>query len=82
MQELRRLQAQLRRMPQNRSQAADCYRLSRKIERLKYQLALGLFPDVGIKTQRADSVTLLGRAIAIIPRGRPLLQQPQSADRL
>jgi hypothetical protein len=47
MDELRRLQAQLRRMRQNRSPAADCYQLWRRIERLKYQLALGLFPDVG-----------------------------------
>ncbi len=47
MAELRRLQAQLRRMRQNGSRAADCYQLWRKIERLKYQLALGLFPDHG-----------------------------------
>jgi hypothetical protein len=47
MDELRRLQAQLRRMRQNGTPAADCYQLWRKIERLKYQLALGLFPDVG-----------------------------------
>ena len=47
MDELRRLQAQLRRLRQNGSPAADCYQLWRKIERLKHQLALGLFPDVG-----------------------------------
>ena len=47
MEELRRLQAQLGRMRQNGSPAADCYQLWRKIERLKHQLALGLFPDVG-----------------------------------
>jgi hypothetical protein len=47
MKELRRLQAQLRRMRQNGCSAADCYQLWRKIERLKHQLALGLFPDVG-----------------------------------
>ena len=47
MDELRRLQVQLRRMWQNGSPATDCYQLWRKIERLKYQLALGLFPDVG-----------------------------------
>jgi hypothetical protein len=47
MTELRRLQAQLRRMRQNGSPASDCYQLWRKIDRLKYQLALGLFPDVG-----------------------------------
>jgi hypothetical protein len=47
MEELRRLQTQLRRMRENGSPAPDCYQLWRKIERLKHQLALGLFPDVG-----------------------------------
>jgi hypothetical protein len=47
MEEIRRLQAQLRRMRQKGSPVADCYQLWLKIERLKYQLALGLFPDVG-----------------------------------
>ncbi len=47
MAELRRLQAQLHRMRQNGSPAADWYQLWRKIERLKYRLALGLFPDDG-----------------------------------
>ena len=47
MEELRRLQAQLRRMRQNGPPAGDYYQLWRKIERLKHQLALGLFPDVG-----------------------------------
>jgi hypothetical protein len=47
MEEIRRLQAQLRRMRQKGFPAVDYYQLWRKIERLKYQLALGLFPDVG-----------------------------------
>ncbi len=47
MAELRRLQAQLRRMRQNGSSVAEYYQLWRRIERLKYQLAVGLFPDVG-----------------------------------
>jgi hypothetical protein len=47
MEELRRLQAQLRRMRRNGSPAAHWYQLWRKIERLKYQLAVGLFQDVG-----------------------------------
>jgi hypothetical protein len=47
MEEIRRLQAQLRRMRQKGFPAADYYQLWLKIERLKYQLALGLFPDVG-----------------------------------
>jgi hypothetical protein len=47
MTELRRLQALLRRMRESGSPAADCYQLWRKIERLKHQLASGLFPDVG-----------------------------------
>ena len=52
MDELRRLQVQLRRMRQNGSPATDCYQLWRKIERLKYQLALGCFRTSGIR-QRA-----------------------------
>ena len=47
MEQLRRLQAQLLRMRQNGSTATDYYQLWRKVERLKHQLALGLFPDVG-----------------------------------